>query len=419
MKNPLLALLFALPASHGEPGTHFSEQPERCAADLLLDVRLGRDSGLVETAEALAPLGVEALLLVRPGQVEGIPEVAATLDNAGLEAGLWLHWPREPTSGGSPSATWSQLRRDRRGLRRAVGQTPKAVGTARLSPALEGSLEIFGFTLQLPAPDGVQQAPRRSRDPRNIEGSGLVLWPVQPSEADASLGAEGAIAALLDRVAADLADGGPPVVRLSLPARLATRHIPLLDRWNREVLEPCGAAVVGRVEAERALKAWLRTSPADATATTELDGSGPAQTVVPQELELAAASLGCGTEGATLPRTVGQGLALSETWLALSFALSETVPPWELHPVLPPQASPRSVLPSGGVVIDAEELRASVAQLVPTRGAQLPAFARVGEHALTSAELLCAMAGVYLGSDPVRVVRTYSPDPYSPGLGWE
>jgi hypothetical protein len=77
------------------------------------------------------------------------------------------------------------------------------------------------------------------------------------------------------------------------------------------------------------------------------------------------------------------------------------------------------VLDPTGASIRAEDIAQAAALLTPGPGHQVPSFARVGAHALTGAELLCAMAAAVQGQDPVQVKPTYSPDPYTPGLGWD
>ncbi len=433
MRSAALALLSLASSAVAEPPpSPFGQQPEACQADLLLDVTLPPRVELPALLATLAPLGQPFIVLARPAQLEGWPAEIEALEALGGEAGLWLSWPREPSPGhsGSPTASWSRLRADRRELRRAAGHAPRAAGTSQLSPQLEGSLDVFGFTLLLPAPDGLEAAPRRVVDLQGLQGTGVVILPIQPLEQDEALGDEAGLAALLDRTAAALELGAAPVVRVSLPAPVAMRQAALLQRWQREVLEPCGAALLGREQAEEAVLAWLRTADrptgllgmlvAPAAEKPPSAVAPPPRSVDDDELELVADALACSpTAGATLPHRVGDDLTLTQAWLALSMALRGGDPPLPLHPFLPPQTSPRSVLAPSGASIPAGDLRQVVIQLAPKPGQQVPSFTRVGEHALTAAELLCAMAGAVQGQDPVLVTTTYSPEPYSPGLGWD
>ena len=422
---PLLALLAG---PRAEPiGPAFTHLPSTCRADLLVDVTLPPSVDLPVLVDALTPVGLPVIVLARPAQLEGFGDVLDELEATGGEAGLWLHWPRDITegSGANPAATWSRLRTDRRDLRRATGRPPRAVGSSHLPPGLEGSLDVFGFSLLLPAPDGLTGAPRRTVDLRGLEAAGVVIHPVQAKARDAEAGPNGGFGPLLDRTAQALEASDPPVVRLTIAAPVVLRHAETLERWRREVLEPCGAAVISRPRAEDAVRAWIReleragSSPygeqSRGASSPTLD---PLPTVDSAELKLLAEQLACSTDGgATLPKRVGD-LDLSQAWLALASALDDHPPPLGLHSVLAPQSSPRSVLPSVGVTLPADTLRLAAGDLAPGPGQQIPSFARIGDHALTAAEALCAMAGAVLGQDPVQVTRTYSPEPYAPGLGW-
>lgn len=433
MRLAALVLLMLPPSPRADQPEPFTQHPPTCQADLLLDVRLPPSVELPELTAAMAPLEQPWILLARPAQLEGWDAELAALEAVGAEAGLWLPWPKEPdpSRAGSPTASWGRLRADRRSLRRATGQPARAAGSSSLSRQLEGSLEVFGFTLLLPAPDGLVQPPRRSIDLQGLQGSGVVLWPVQPSTRDGALGDGAAMAALLDRTAAALGAGEHPVVRLSLPAPLALRHSALLHSWHATVLAPCGAELLSREKAEDAVLAWLRAgerpsgllgllgAPASQPSTEE-DPAPSGRVVDAPEIEAVAHALAC-TPGATLPRRLGPDgdLTLTQAWQALSMALQDQEPPLPLHPLLPPQSSPRSVLGPDGASIPASEITQAVALLAPGPGQQVPSFARVGGYALTGAELLCAMAAAVAGQDPVRVSPTYSPDPYAPGLGWD
>jgi len=418
---PLLTLGVA--PLQGSPS--FEQRPVTCQAGLLVDVTLGPDTELGALVQAMEAMELSWLILTRPPQVEGqTPELAA-LTAAEIELGLWLDWPRVPddVSALPPTASWGRLRQDRRELRRAMGQPPRAAGASHLPRGLEGSLEIFGFTLLLPAPDGLFQAPRRTVDLQGNAGAGLVLWSVQPLRQDGELGPQGGLEALLDRTAVALAQVEHPVVRLSLPARTVLAQGELLETWRLRVLEPCGAELYDRGQAEDALRAWLRKQPRERGSAelqpVALADPTDARSIDADTLSTAAADLTCSPAGTTLPRRVADGLSLSETWLGLSMALTGASPPYTLHPVQPPQSSPRSVLPAEGAIIPLAQLQASVAEIAPAPGQQLPSFVRIGAYGLTSAELLCAMAAGVQGQDPVRVGRTYSPNPYSLGLGWD
>jgi len=424
LKTLALVSLLSLGATQPSAEPSFEQRPEICQAGLMVDVTLGSDTDLRALVPAMEAMELSRLILTRPPTIEGHTQALEALAAANIELGLWLDWPRVPddVSALPPTASWGRLRQDRREIRRALGQPPRAAGASHLPRDLEGSLEIFGFTLLLPAPDGLIQAPRRVVDLQGGEGAGLVLWPVQPLRKDGDLGPQGGLEALLDRTAAALAQGEHPVVRLSLPARTVVAQSELLETWRRQVLEPCGAEIYERTHAEEALRAWLRKQPRErGSAEPQTVAAVPVDTrsIDADTLSIAAEDLACSPAGATLPRRVADGLSLSETWLGFSLALAGASPPYTLHPVLPPQSSPRSVLPAKGANIPLEQLRASVAEIAPAPGQQLPSFVRIGAYGLTSAELLCAMAAGVRGQDPVHVSRSYSPNPFSPGLGWD
>ena len=424
------AAIIALPALLLSGGVQasapvFERRPEHCQAGLLVDISLPPGVELPELAKALAPLDIPAVILAKPPQLEGWPSEVQALEASGAELGLWLSQTKDAPSrpGSSPMASWARLRQERRDLRRATGHAPRAAGAAKISTALEGSLDIFGFTFLLPAPDGLLQAPRRTTDLQGIEGSSVVLWPVQVLEQDGALGPSGGLAALLDRTALALERGDHPVVRLHLTAGAILRDGPLLARWQAEVLAPCGASLLDRAQAEEAVLGWLRgreRAGGPSVAVAQAAQAEPNRTVSLAELSILADQLACDPAGgATLPRVAGEQLALDQAFLALALALSGRAPPLPLHPVLPPQSSPRSVLPPDGATLEIRTLQQALQPLLPGPGQQIPSFARVGEQALTSAELLCAMASAVAGDDPVRVTRTYSPDPFAPGLGWD
>lgn len=407
------------------PSTTFEQRPERCQAQLLVDVTLDPNAELPELAQALETVQLPVLLLVRPPQIEGWTDVVDVLQAEGVELGLLAQWPEplpEPVRS-DVTIGWSRLRQERRELRRATGSAPRVAGVTALSPALEGSLDIFGYSLLLPAVDGLLQAPRRNLDLQGSASSGIVIWPVQPLEDDERLGSAGGLEALLDRAALALERGDHPVVRVTVSASMMSRHGALLQRWWEEVVHPCGAAALSRAQAEDAVRAWLRdgqrgvgqASPQPRPSTsTEATAIVDADQLMRAAEELACTAAG----GATLPRTAGHGLDLTQAWLALSLALAGQQPPLTLYPVLAPRSSPRSVLPPEGVSVSSDDLRSAGSTLTPRPGQQVSSFARVGDQALTAAELLCAMASAFRGEDPVTVTRTYSPDPYAPGLGW-
>jgi hypothetical protein len=404
------------------PALAFDRLPDQCEADLLLDLRLPPTVELSELAPALAATGLRAVILIRPEQAEGAGELVSSLQGQGHELGLWVPGvvhPSRPPSG--PGLSWGELRRDRRRLRHVTGSPVRAAGSPRLDPVVEGSLEIFGFTTLLPSPDGLAQPPRAIQDLQRNGGSGVVLWPVQPLEADAQMGSEGALAALLDRSTALLEEGPHPVIRLSLPASVVLRHGSVLERWRRQVLEPCGAASLTREQAERSTRAWIRDQGrrAGERSTPEVPPEPP-PLLDAEGIQRAAAQIIESVErDGSLPRSLDCGLTLAQAWAILAQASLEQSAPLPVLDVLPPQASPRSVLPAEGVVIPRALLLTSIEGLVPAEGQQVPSFARIGPEALTAAELLYVLALAALARDPIRALPTYSPAPYSPGLGWD
>ncbi len=235
------------------------------------------------------------------------------------------------------------------------------------------------------------------------------------------------LAALLDRTAIALGAGDQPVVRLSLPPEIASAGlVPLLARWREEVLLPCGASVISSREAEVAARAWLRsrTSGWGAILGARPEPEPPEPVIPPSVIErsvvrTAAQALPCDAPGATLPRTLPGDIALTEVFAALAWSLanpeSDTI---QVTALRAPQTSPRSVLGPEGARLEGALLKHAVGELTLRPGDQIPAFLRIGEHALTAAELLCAMAGVVDGQEAVLIHTTYNPDPYAPGLGW-
>ncbi len=422
MTGPLLALLVSAAAA-GSDDLPFERLPARCRADLLVDVTLDRDSDLDAVLAAAEVAGLPLQLMVRPAQVEGWGEDLEALAASGTELGLWLPWPRQASQprADAPSPAWARLRQERREIKRSVGAAPRTVGASSLPASLEGVLEAFGFTLLLPAPDGLSRPPRYAIPIGGGASAGVVLWPVQPLEADAERGPEGSLVALLDRTTSELEVGTGPVVRLALPARAFTTHPALLARWSREVLEPCGVAALGRRAAEASIRSWLRAGGGELIddRETSADALGPTVVLSAQELDAISRTLSCADGGSTLVRPAPEAPSLAESWLALALTVDGREPPLDLHPVLPPQSSPRSTLPAAGIHIPRATLQAAIGDLIPAAEQQIPAFARVGEHGLTAAELLCALAGAVQGQDPVHVTRTYSPEPFAPGLGWD
>jgi hypothetical protein len=400
----------------------FEQRPERCESDLLLDLRLPPSVELDQLAPALSATGLRAVLLLRPAQVEGLEALVSELQAEGHELGLWVPGVQLPgPQPGSPGLSWGELRRDRRQLRRVSGQPVRAAGAPRLERGIEGSLDIFGFTLLLPAADGVLQAPRSSLDLQGRTGSGVVLWPVQPRSADEIRGPEGSLTALLDRSAAALERGEHPVVRLSLPATVALRHSALLGSWRQEVLEPCGAALLSRPEAERATRDWLREQARRPAHSPLPAPSAPAVGLVGEDqlTRLAEGIIVSVEAGGTLPRSPDGELDLCQAWLALALASLGQSPPLAVHRVRPPQGSSRSVLPPEGIALERAALLAAVAGQIPAPEQQIPSFVRVGEQALTAAELLYALALAHRGDPIIQARPAFSPAPFTPGLGWD
>jgi hypothetical protein len=424
VSGPGLALLLLAWQASAEPRAAGPDlyTPDRCAADLLVDSTLSRDTDLGGFAPTLIELGLPTLLLVNAAQIEGFEAELEALAATGIEIGLWSPAPSVllPVEQRSLAASWTRIRQERRAIKRAVGRAPRAAGTGRLDPSMEAALDVLGFGLVLPAPDGLMEPPRRAVDPQGLEGSAVVLWPVQPQ-----LDSDDGPWDLLDRTARALEAGAQPVIRLSIPSALLGSQADLLQAWRRDVLEPCGASILGREAAEDSLRAWLRARAWASggrrifTPPAPPPGSPPSGPSLPRAALVAVAeSLACDESRGTLPRRPAGVDDLSLAWLALSMQLAGTEPPLQLYAVRAPQSSPRSTLPPEGLVIDPEALRSIAADLVPGPGQQIPSFVRVGGQALTAAELLCAMAATVVGRDPVLVHPTYSPDPYAPGLGW-
>ncbi len=435
MKPSLLAwALCALPSAEATSGPPpgaavFEATPAQCRASLLVDVRLANPTRIEPVARALREASIPSVLLVRSATLDGFePSLDAAME-AGHELGLLL----EQSKGGKrdaqrpTSSPWIRIRNEARDLRRSTRKPPRAVGILTTTPGLEGVLEMLGFTLLLPAPGAALEAPRRSEDPQGSKGAAIVLTAVEPGEGSDGTGGEGALAATLDRVALALELGAHPVVRLSLPSGLEAAGLtPLLARWRAEVLEPCGAEILTSREAESAVRVWLhgQSSPwatlfGRSSAPLPPEEPPPMRVVAPGELLAAIDALPCDRPGSTLPRTLPGNLSLTEAYGALAQYLQEPARPEITVPaLLPPQSSPRSVLGPVGASLPASAIRQTFAELSPKEGDQVPSFLRVSDQALTAPELLCAMAGAALAQDPVKVNATYSPAPYTPGLGW-
>ena len=64
---------------------------------------------------------------------------------------------------------------------------------------------------------------------------------------------------------------------------------------------------------------------------------------------------------------------------------------------------------------DVVALAKSLAAMPPQ---QVPAALPLGDHLLTAAEALLALASAVRGEDPCTVTPVRDPDPHSDGLGW-
>ncbi|MFH1468229.1 MAG: hypothetical protein ABIO70_27830 [Pseudomonadota bacterium] len=427
MSARLATLWLLLAGARAEPAppeapSPFAAHPAHCHADLLVDVG---------AAPGDAGGGWLAIGPRLPGALLLVPGLMASEDPSGLAAlvagGAQLGLASEPLSHRGRldgRSLLAQARANRRALRRATGTSVDAATMAGDAPLQEAVLAVLGLVLLLPPGDLVLGPPRFARGTQGTLATSVVL------PATAFSGPQGgvpdaALAASLDAAARALEAGEVPVVRLALdgPA-LAAGDIDLLERWRREVADPCGARLLPPREASRTLRAWLQRGGAQRLAAA--GGAGPeapppasSRRLEAAEVIEAAAALSCGRSGGdVLPRSLPPGLDLTDAFQAFTLLLALGEGPVTLRPLRPPQSSPRSVLGAQGATLPAAAVRAAAADLAPGLRDQIPAFHRVGDTALTAAELLCAMGRVLQGEDPVTLTGVFSPDPFAAGLGW-
>jgi len=400
----------------------FMERPAVCQAALQPELILSEpDLPLISVAQTLAAQGLPLIFLLPGDLAQAYASQLRGAIDLGHEAGLWLDMSRTwaDEEGGPVPVTrlqwWAQGRAERRALRRAAGQRPRVVGLPILSFRAEPLLVDLGFRVLLPLEPMEQAQPRRALIAPGYPSRAVIVPPLRgPQPTEAALDP-----AALDRLAHALELGELPIVRLTLLAsQLDSDRLSLLSRWREQVLQPCQARILLASDAPNALRGKLRASSDPRTQHAPQSSSRPLD--MPQLLAAASALPLAGPPGSTLPAALPGELNLTEAFLAFSLALAEPQLPERvrLGPLGPPMSSPVSVLGPAGQQLSAQAIRTTASDLAPYLKSQVPAVLRAGEHSLTAAEFLCAMAAVLMGQDRVLVLPVFSPDPYAPGLGW-
>jgi hypothetical protein len=296
------------------------------------------------------------------------------------------------------------LKRARRLIRRSAGHHAAVVAIDQHTRATIVALEQMRARLLWALDTGAGEPPRRAGDASSIGLTKVVSEGGYRDGCGAPLRAwtPGAF----DRVAEATWRGWP--VRVAVPAEGA--DVAVLDRWLREVADPAALRFVTASD-----MAGMTLADLGATPTTGATAPTLARRVDADAWRQAAEAL----VGAwALPRSLPGGLNPSEAFLALALVLAAEEPPTtlELGALEPPVEVARSTL-LRKVSLDPREVAAAARALDPAGLHQVPAVVTVGDHTLTAAEFLRAMALTVLGETPeARPIA--DPDPFAPGGGW-
>jgi hypothetical protein len=383
---------------------------------LLLEVWSDADSvdKAVQLLDVLAARDVPATLAL---PLKGLPAGLAsrTQENELLDLALLISQPpRDPVDG--PKA-----------LRRAVkAVTPKGNERARVAVSklptrtTEAILGKSGFKTLLVVDGPSTGTPRRAVV---FEGQPVLGVVVPPGPYTGPCGTSARqqdwTIAAADRATQALhgaaRSGKLAAVRVALDARSGDDGDPvLLGRWLDEVI--LGSEIVPRTASAyraEALNLFRTGEPADYDPTLTAGG----RLVGASALLSAAKTLG---EVDVIPRHFDEGdLVPTEVFLGLlHIAAGRTEGDLVRIGALNGPSHEATSSLSGPVKIARAEVTASAAALLDALPTTVPAAFPVGDHLLTSAELLVLLASTALNQDPSTTHPVAVKEPNAPGLGW-
>ncbi len=333
---------------------------------------------------------------------------------SGHEVGLWLSLSEDLQLEGRAAdpalREWvSAMRRGRKTIRRHTRKPVTTLGLAMLPPTAEIAGEALGFKAILPVERTLHDRPRRARSASTGDG--------RASHGRARIIGQGTYedgcGHMLPHWSPAAIDRATSVAARSEWTRIGLPSDPLagamVDRWAETVLIPHKWSIQRASDLAEIAKRTGGLSPSSIP-----DIPVPKVVKIDEWRQAAVAIASSGN----LPRHPSPNLNLTEAFYGLTVLNSSETQPTSitLGRIDPPhETAPRGA--AGTFTLSSEDVRDAAASLRPRLRGQLPSLFTVGARTLTTAELLQALARVYLGESAI-VTPVFDPDPYAPGGGW-
>lgn len=397
-----------VPCTYGAPT---NPRPEATSpARVLIEVRVDPDTPVATLDATLGPLVDAGLPVVVLVPIDWTPDTPGyALPSRAVDVGLLTTLDDlvgQPIAdpGAMFMSDWrSALKQGRRAVQKATGVRPRVL--AMPTPPVTGELAIDDAGLQvfLPIDPGNAAPPRRARAAGGRTGrTRIVTEGVSSDQCGALLGAP--LQSALDRVT--LTAPAKVVSRVALPADPEAARALVL--WWRTVAQPA------EWRAWSVSTAYVRAGAPPLAPKPEEAAVTPGITIETTRLTDASSAI---VAAKRLPRLLPGELNLTEALVGLMAVVTDPGHEAYTVPVVgPPHDQARSTL-NAPVRLSDDAMRAAAERLLPALQTSVPSLVTVGEHTLTTAEFLLALAHMHRG-EAATARAVGSPDPYAPGAGW-